>query len=214
MHAGWKKASSKRRYAHFIPALTAGMDKLNNYYQRSAASDAHIMAMGNFFYILLHLLTNLSTTTQSSTRRRRWDTSWSTGQQSLLKTLKTLFVYMWVLCFTPPPPSCAPLMWTNRPKFIQRFEELNKKPQTQATHIYKTRPSSKPGHQNVYNTDTETDDDDCQQVVNADNSWIEEWKLYLNTHEVVPDDIGIVHWWGVCLFLFYFLASFCSQYVR
>lgn len=32
---------------------------------------------------------------------------------------------------------------------------------------------------------------------------MEEWKLYLNTNEVVPDDVGIARWWGVGLaFLF------------
>ena len=46
MHAAWEKASSKDRYSHFVPALNAGMAKLNQYYQRSAALDAHIMAMG------------------------------------------------------------------------------------------------------------------------------------------------------------------------
>ena len=36
-------------YVSFIPALDAGMAKLNEYYQQSAASDTHIMAMGNTF---------------------------------------------------------------------------------------------------------------------------------------------------------------------
>jgi hypothetical protein len=46
LHAAWEKASNKSRYTPFIPALEAGMQKLNQYYQRSAQSDAHIMAMG------------------------------------------------------------------------------------------------------------------------------------------------------------------------
>ncbi|KAH9009896.1 hypothetical protein EDB84DRAFT_1570927 [Lactarius hengduanensis] len=39
MHAAWEKASSKPRYVCFAPALDAGMKKLDEYYQRSAASD-------------------------------------------------------------------------------------------------------------------------------------------------------------------------------
>jgi hypothetical protein len=46
LHARWMKASLKPRYSHFVLALEAGMTKLNAYYQRSAESDAHIMAMG------------------------------------------------------------------------------------------------------------------------------------------------------------------------
>lgn len=30
--------------------------------------------------------------------------------------------------------------------------------------------------------------------------WLEEWNLYLQTHEVVPEGLGIVEWWGVCVF--------------
>ena len=82
-------------------------------------------------------------------------------------------------------------------KFIKRFEELSKKTQTQAIHVHKTRTSSKPGRQNVYDTDTETDDDDSEQVANVGSRWIEEWKLYFSTHEVVPDGVGIARWWGV-----------------
>ena len=56
LHAAWEKASSKQRYAPYIPALAAGMAKLDEYYQRTAASDAHIMAMGKclVFRLLRH----------------------------------------------------------------------------------------------------------------------------------------------------------------
>jgi hypothetical protein len=52
----------------------------------------------------------------------------------------------------------------------------------------------------------EDDNDDNQQSTHITSSWIEEWKLYVNTYKVVPDDMGIVEWWGVssqpcCAFL-------------
>ena len=43
---GMGEVLKQTRYACFIPALAAGMAKLDQYYQRSAPSDAHIMAMG------------------------------------------------------------------------------------------------------------------------------------------------------------------------
>jgi hypothetical protein len=52
LYVSWEKASSKPRYHAFAPALDAGMTKLNTYYQRSADSDAHIMAMGIVLLIL------------------------------------------------------------------------------------------------------------------------------------------------------------------
>ena len=54
MHAAWMKASSKGRYSCFIPALNVGMAKLNQYYQRSAESNAHIMAMGKSSFIPMY----------------------------------------------------------------------------------------------------------------------------------------------------------------
>ena len=30
--------------------------------------------------------------------------------------------------------------------------------------------------------------------------WLKEWNLYLQTHEVVPEGMGIVEWWGVCVY--------------
>ena len=47
LHAKWEKALKKLCYKIFKPALTAGMAKLNEYYQCSGATDAHIIAMGN-----------------------------------------------------------------------------------------------------------------------------------------------------------------------
>lgn len=46
LYAEWEKASKKERYERFWPALTAGMAKIDEYYHRSGASDAHIIAMG------------------------------------------------------------------------------------------------------------------------------------------------------------------------
>ena len=48
-------------------------------------------------------------------------------------------------------------------------------------------------------------------------NYLEEWNLYLNTNEIMPDDIGIVGWWGVhhmLLFLFYHQSSQFSSYMR
>ncbi|KAF8268060.1 hypothetical protein EI94DRAFT_1700527 [Lactarius quietus] len=43
--ASWEKASMKSCYKSFVPALNAGMAKLNAYYKHSAESDVQIMAM-------------------------------------------------------------------------------------------------------------------------------------------------------------------------
>ena len=46
MYAKWEQASQKERYKPFEDALAAAMEKLNEYYQQTAESDAYIIAMG------------------------------------------------------------------------------------------------------------------------------------------------------------------------
>lgn len=43
--AEWQKASGKPRYETFVPALTAGVEELDEYYKRSGPSDAHLVVM-------------------------------------------------------------------------------------------------------------------------------------------------------------------------
>lgn len=51
MYSSWEKASKKWKYEAFAPALEEGMSKLNDYYEKTAASDSHIMAMRMFIHI-------------------------------------------------------------------------------------------------------------------------------------------------------------------
>ena len=53
MYSAWQKASEKPWYSAFRPALEAAMAKLDEYYCRMAESDAHIIAMGTFYFQLL-----------------------------------------------------------------------------------------------------------------------------------------------------------------
>jgi len=46
LYAAWEKALKKSIYKSFVLALTAGLKKLNEYYQQSGESDAHIIVMG------------------------------------------------------------------------------------------------------------------------------------------------------------------------
>ena len=86
-------------------------------------------------------------------------------------------------------------------QFVERYNQRIDKEQPQATRVRKTAPSHKTGHQNIDDTDSSSsdDDDDCRHTTKTADAYIEEWNLYLNTHEVMPDDIEIVTWWGVCI---------------
>ena len=85
-------------------------------------------------------------------------------------------------------------MLLTKTKFIKHFNELNKAltiPLPQKTHT-----SSKTGHYNIDDTDTELVADD-DQVAHTTSTWVDEWKLYLNTYKAVLENLGLVLWWGI-----------------
>ena len=86
-------------------------------------------------------------------------------------------------------------------KFMECYNEKTSKAQPQAACVCKAvSPTKLSQHWNVDDTDSSYDKD-CQQAINKGDAYLEEWNLYLNTHEAVPDDIGIVRWQGVGLSL-------------
>jgi hypothetical protein len=186
LHAAWEKASHKDRYSHFVPALNAGKAKLDTYYQRSAQSDVHIMAMGKFIYHSCDVLTRPS---PSSPQPEEED-------GILREALASLPHFGRRRCCSEMRESVLSIVYftllTTQMKFIDRFNEQNKTIQ----HSHTTSTSAKCGCRNMDDTDTESDDDD-PEAIHPTSSWVDEWKLYINTYEVVPDDMGIIQWWGV-----------------
>lgn len=57
LYAQWEKASGKEHYTPFHPALHMAMNKLDEYYQQTAASDAHLIAMGKPIILMFCYLT-------------------------------------------------------------------------------------------------------------------------------------------------------------
>ena len=73
---------------------------------------------------------------------------------------------------------------------------LQSSPGTKSTRICKAPPPRKSSRRYLDDTDTEDDSDNCQAAVSPSDG-MGEWKTYLNTIEDVPDEMGIVRWWGV-----------------
>ncbi len=88
-------------------------------------------------------------------------------------------------------------------QFIEQYQKLHAHLQMASLSTHKSKTLSLNGlhHQNVDDTDTEDDDDDdvFDNLVDPSRPWLEEWNLYLNTHDIVPEGMGIVCWWGVSL---------------
>ena len=63
--------------------------------------------------------------------------------------------------------------------------------------IRKAPPTCKSSRPNTDDTDTKDDSDSCNAAVSSSNPGVDKWKTYLNTHEDIPEGMGIVRWWGV-----------------
>ena len=59
LYSSWEKASKKWKYDVFAPALVEGMSKLNDYYEKTAASDSHIIAMHTCKKFYQHVMTDI-----------------------------------------------------------------------------------------------------------------------------------------------------------
>ncbi|KAJ7303116.1 hypothetical protein DFH08DRAFT_904132 [Mycena albidolilacea] len=46
LHAGWTQLAADPRYIHFVPAIEEALEKMDEYYQKTANSDAYTFAMG------------------------------------------------------------------------------------------------------------------------------------------------------------------------
>lgn len=53
LYATWEKQRSMPEARPFRNALDAGLAKVNEYYEKTSASDAHIIAMRIYFYYFL-----------------------------------------------------------------------------------------------------------------------------------------------------------------
>ena len=48
LHKAWKKRAERSKYFEFVPALNAGLTKIEEYYNRTAESDSYTFAMCSF----------------------------------------------------------------------------------------------------------------------------------------------------------------------
>ena len=77
LYAKWEKASNKARYEKFKSALIAGMAKLNEYYQHSGASDAHLLAMGKPSVPASFILTDTAVVLNPISKMNHFKKQWS-----------------------------------------------------------------------------------------------------------------------------------------
>ena len=47
----------------------------------------------------------------------------------------------------------------------------------------------------------------------SEKPWLAEYNRYLNTHDVLPEGMTVVKWWGVCNVHYYWLAACAHSFL-
>ena len=64
--------------------------------------------------------------------------------------------------------------------------------------MHKAKTHRKTKRLNIDDTDSESDDNN-NETSDPSRPWLDEWNSYLGIQEVIPEDMGVVRWWGVWL---------------
>ncbi|PPQ83822.1 hypothetical protein CVT24_012453 [Panaeolus cyanescens] len=111
---------------------------------------------------------------------------------------------------------------TVRSKFIERYNALNTSTSSTSPNTSRPRPSSirasaHPRKRRIQLASLSDDESDSDPITRAPSNplepWRTEWDSYLNTHEVVPNDMGIVEWWGLNVYRYPTFASMARDYL-
>jgi hypothetical protein len=89
---------------------------------------------------------------------------------------------------------------------VQRHKDLHQHAAPVSTCVRKGASHRKKNRLNIDDTNSETDDL-SDEALDPNRPWLDEWNSYFNTHEVVPEGMGAVCWWGV-----WFLISPVQSY--
>lgn len=50
----------------------------------------------------------------------------------------------------------------------------------------------------TYDTDSDESDDEDDTSADPSQPWMAEFQWYLNTADILPEDMSVVEWWSVC----------------
>jgi len=88
----------------------------------------------------------------------------------------------------------------NLGQFEERYKRLQScSSDSQPTQNSQPRKQSRMAGLIRRNLDTDSEnEDDTDEALDPAKPWMGEFKRYLDTVDVVPDNMNIVRWWGVC----------------
>jgi hypothetical protein len=101
LHHAWSSRAKKPKYAPFKEGLLASVEKLEDYYEKTAESDAHIFAMGTLFSFCLDWVKDYCPVLHPKIKMSHFRKYWtSVDENEIISILKEKVISM-TLCSTP-----------------------------------------------------------------------------------------------------------------
>ncbi|KAF8336664.1 ribonuclease H-like domain-containing protein [Amanita rubescens] len=172
LHKAWSTRFSRTQYADFQDGLNAGIDKIIDYYDRSADSDAYIMAM------------LLDPTLKIEHVRKYWGEELA---KNALEHTEEMYKQRYLLLYrNSPAPRLAKgrIMPHTRSKKVQRLmRELS------------SDDDSGSGVDGLTGGATPTTS--ASNFTQAAKPWLDDFNAYLNSRDYLMEDQTVVQWWGL-----------------
>jgi hypothetical protein len=98
LHHAWNSRAKKPKYAPFKEGLLAAVEKLEDYYEKTAESDAHIFAMGKLFFFRSDWVTDYCPVLHPKIKMSHFRKYWtSVDEDEIISVLKEKVTSM-ILC--------------------------------------------------------------------------------------------------------------------
>ena len=191
LYAAWTNRAKKEKYAIFEPALDAATSKLDEYYMKTATSDAHIIAMSTSSSNCKNCLTAVSPVVNPEKKLSHFRKYWKKEEYDEVLKLIEAKVCISSLLFV--------LSLNLMTQFIERYEFLHCMAPS-SDQSKKTKKSHKVDGLIRDNIETDSEyegDEEDDPLSDPTKPWRGEFLRFLNAKDVIPENMGIVEWWGV-----------------
>ncbi|KAG6905004.1 hypothetical protein DXG01_005675 [Tephrocybe rancida] len=167
LHAVWSSLKAHTRYSEFWEALTAGLEKIEAYYEKTADSHAYTFAMHD-------TSSNAAIVLDLNTKMSHFKKHWSTElQDKILTSAEKIFKERYVNMYSSETTLRTPPT-SNRSKIAQLLAENSSDDKSDS----ETPAASMPSGQGL-------------------EPWCQQFSQYLNSINTVPDGMTLAHWWGM-----------------
>jgi len=194
LYAAWTNCAKKEKYAIFEPALDTAISKLEEYYMKTANSDAHIIVMSSSQSNCKIYLTTVPPVVNPEKKLSHFKKYWKKKEYDKVVKLIEAKVHIPCLHFV--------FSLNSMTQFIECYEFLHHM-MPPSEHSKKSTKSCKVNgliHNNIEMDSEYEGDEEEDLLLDPTKPWRGEFLCFLNAKDVILKNVGIIEWWQVSVF--------------